>query len=1188
MKIHIQVPHGESYPSIAVVPFAKGIVTKEQLTDNWQLLEDNFPVHSYKEVVALWPDQTVKWAHIHGIFEGGRDYSFDLSQQSILGPFPPIPPDSSINWELEVEDSEGIKWKNTGADRNHLQIIPPWGYTLSLIDNRGSWSYKGSDETKYVELDNDFLRITRYEGWLKIGVKKSGFRYRTTVTCYSDHSLCKINHAVILASNRKGKGIKHISFLLHEPIGIVNHCSTGVDGTIYQFDLGQSRIPVLIHQRGITHCEVSGPGQSIQYKEKADGFLKKSNTHLFIRNFWQKFPQALLCNTNTITYRQWYGGGPFFDNLIGNVKARLLDENLHKLLHWHHGSTLENDIPRTNDLANPEWADKFYGLMAEDEGGLEEYIEYTGYADMQGITIHDDMAVCHGAVNSLVYTQLWNDNPVGHCDPSYIESTLVSDFAAKGNDFNKVENFLEASVLSYTDPARFEDYGRFVYGESHRNILPYFNRPSFHRLFLGSYYSAGETYWRMYLRGSSAEILAQARINTERYRSVVMVNYDERTGDNNGSETQWHDPGEFWYRGLWWGNVREFDLPEGEPQPPETYSGHGDWTSNYGRVPDPDSLWWSWILDGNRYHKEGYELWMRFAKPAISFAGIRPSNARLLNKTLVYTINMYDYIFNHPVENFTDTIGKNGIDIRDHILQIGKLLLTIPLRQVTAGPLWQPEWIKCFAEFLNTYYIAGDGEEVREALISRVLHFAVSNYNSNFYGKQRTMDMASLLVDINLEQKYPFYYDYYPAEVTIDSIRLSDHLFWICKTMDAVHSGIGLETEKWKNFGIGDGELGDGYLKLQWGAFLKRLRLLSIGDDLTLEYNYHGHYPCSTESRSPFHPFSLSQCYGNEYLILKDNIIPLDLSFKFAPVGMGAAGALMREIWIVSKTKHADNLVRVAAQPRKNPTANKFIPVIGTQNNPVNDPITAERYKDGRVPERRPLSYYTNTQINDYSFDAFSAPHVVDETVPVYSWNHGQWIRSATGQETYTVTDGFSVPDRVHPEIRFAENGIYRIFIGGASAYPGLTPSLLPEAMVLNPIVISGNTIIYKFLNANLYIKNIDEHETKLQFTSSVEGAISASSKKKRYGSFCRIYISKFDQAFDLPYRGTGYGQPLPEEIIEVNLMPGEVTRIKTTMIYSTNNCIRLNFNGRLLCGKSIGDILAFDPYTEEIRNMPY
>jgi hypothetical protein len=167
---------------------------------------------------------------------------------------------------------------------------------------------------------------------------------------------------------------------------------------------------------------------------------------------------------------------------------------------------LENDIPKTNDRTNPEWADKFYGLMPKDEGVLEEYIEYTGYADMQGIIFHDDMAIYNGVVNSLVYAQLWNDNPVGLCDPSYIENTLVSDFAAKGNDFNKVEEFLEESILSYTDPARFEDYGRFVYGESHRNILPYFNRPSFHRLSWGSYYSAGETCWRMRLRGGSDEI----------------------------------------------------------------------------------------------------------------------------------------------------------------------------------------------------------------------------------------------------------------------------------------------------------------------------------------------------------------------------------------------------------------------------------------------------------------------------------------------------------------------------------------------------------------------------------------------------------------------------------------------------------------------------------------------------------
>jgi hypothetical protein len=364
--------------------------------------------------------------------------------------------------------------------------------------------------------------------------------------------------------------------------------------------------------------------------------------------------------------------------------------------------------------------------------------------------------------------------------------------------------------------------------------------------------------------------------------------------------------------------------------------------------------------------------------------------------------------------------------------------------------------------------------------------------------------------------------------------------------------------------------------------------LLGIGDDVTSAYKFHGHYPCSTQARLPFHPASLSLCYGNEYLILKDNMIPLELSFRFAPVGMGAAGALMREIWLVSKTKHEDTRFRLAAPPKKNPTGNQFIPVIATNTTPVDDPITAERYKDLRTTQRRPLSFYTNPQIADYSFDAFSPPHIVNERVPVYSWDHGQWLRSATGREAYTVTDVFSVPTPAHPQIEMAENGIYRIFIGGSSAYPGLTPSLLPEAMVLNPLVISGNTIIYKFLNANLYIRNIDDHETKLQFSASVEVGISALSNKKIYGSFCRIYNSKLDQSFDLPFRGTGYGQPLPDEIIEVSLMPGEVVRIKTTMIYSTNNCIIMNFNGRLLCARSVGDIMAFDPYTEEIRNMPY
>ncbi len=1204
MKINIKIRWDLSYPSIAVIPFPKGLVTKDQLEEMWQLIENGLPCPSYKEVVSFWPDQTVKWIHVHSIFKGGKEYEFIKTRRRVLSSFLPIDPDSKVNWEVQVEDDKGYIWKNTKEDRNSLQTIPDDAYKLSLFDNTGGWRYNDSEDTKYVELNNSVLRITRYEGWLRNNQIKSVYKYCTRVTKYSGSPLCKISHSIIFAGNMKGRRIKHISFLLKSKLETGGQCETGVDGASHQFDLNNSRGQVLIHQKAIDHCEFSGPGVSLQTKGKSDGYIRKGSTSLFVRDFWQKFPQAFECNKINLTYRQWYGGEtPFFDDIVGTEKRRLLDTNIHKLLHWHQGPFLANDIPKTNDPQNPEWADKFYGLMLKDEGGVGEYIEYTDNADMQGITIHDELAIYTGDVNTALYANLWNDNPVGYCDPAYIESTAVVDFAAKGNDFNKVEEFMEGSIISYTNPNRFEDYGRFIYGDSHRNILPYFNRPSFHRLFLASYYCAGEIYWRMRLRGGSNNILELARRNTERYRSVVQVSYDEREGGDrdNDSEINWHDPGSFWYRGLWWGNVRGGQPPHATDQ--------SSWTSNWGRVPDPDSLRWSWILDGNRYHKEGYELWYHFAKKSVIQGSVTPDNAREFNKTIVYAINAYDHFLKYPATGFTDTLvtdsaGRNEMDLKKYILSWANMLLNLPLSQIRVGPIWQPEWLKTLAEFLNTYYTAGPGEQPKEAFISKVLQFAVSNYRSNFYSNSGTLDMASLLVDINRNEKYPFYYEHFPAEVTPDDIKLSDHLFWISKIMDAVYKGIDPTLMKWQNFGIGDGELGDHYLKLQWGAFLKRLRQLNIDDSLTNQYNFHGHYPTSSQSMRPFHPYTLKLCYGNEYLIFKDNAAPLDLAFKFAMAGMGTRGGFNREIWLITPAKHKENLVRLYGdnnlyKPNIIPTGTKFIPVIGTKNLPGGAAVTSDNYAEvyrstGIGYVRRPLDYYTRPQNSDdrdnrdYSFDTYAPPHIVDETVMVYSWDHGQNIRSATGNENYTVTDTcFAINI---PGLPVSEQVIYRAFIGGSSIYPGLTSTQLPEVMILRPIKIDGIIINYRFLNSNLYFKNIDNTEVTLQFTASVEEAINDTKVRILYGSFVRICIWKMNrpQTFDLPYRGNEYGQPLPDEIINVTLLPGEIIQVKTTMIYSYNNCIMMTFDGLLLCGKSKGDILAFEPYSAELKENYY
>jgi hypothetical protein len=66
-----------------------------------------------------------------------------------------------------------------------------------------------------------------------------------------------------------------------------------------------------------------------------------------------------------------------------------------------------------------------------------------------------------------------------------------------------------------------------------------------------------------------------------------------------------------------------------------------------------------------------------------------------------------------------------------------------------AGPLWHPEWIRTFVQFLIRDREPMD--KPTKNLVSKALHFAVDNYNSNFY-QAKTLDMATLLMDILLNR----------------------------------------------------------------------------------------------------------------------------------------------------------------------------------------------------------------------------------------------------------------------------------------------------------------------------------------------------------------------------------------------------------------------------------------------------
>ncbi len=159
-------------------------------------------------------------------------------------------------------------------------------------------------------------------------------------------------------------------------------------------------------------------------------------------------------------------------------------------------------------------------------------------------------------------------------------------------------------------------------------------RPSLHRVWNNNHYQHVSTSWRLYALDADREMLNWSRICTDYYASMGQVRYDGQRGrlDGDGKQipgpqVKYHNPGAFWHckAPVPWGG-RDFGMD------------HNDNDSGLtGHWPDPSGLLYAWLIDANRWAKDGYELWLQNVK--FPTEGTR----REINTTLVHAITAYEY-----------------------------------------------------------------------------------------------------------------------------------------------------------------------------------------------------------------------------------------------------------------------------------------------------------------------------------------------------------------------------------------------------------------------------------------------------------------------------------------------------------------------------------------------------------------
>jgi len=267
---------------------------------------------------------------------------------------------------------------------------------------------------------------------------------------------------------------------------------------------------------------------------------------------------------------------------------------------------------------------------------------------------------------------LYQQNPIAISNPSEVASSKIFGRASISNA--TLTNFCaDAMRGAYAEIDRYKDYGQFNYGVIHEDEWMNLTRPSLHRVLDNSHFQHISQNWRLFAFSGDTDIQTFARAGSDNYRNCSQCNYDNNTtapGQSAPPYTQWHKLGYFYHDKAYfqWGG-----------------SGYGQTNNNdhsgivQGHWMDPTALLFAWLIDADRWAKDGYQLWYDH----IYVPPIPPDPQYRVND---YTGRDFANAFTMLIEAYNNW-GHDAV-ILGHIQNFGASVIT----QAMPGALTLPVW----------------------------------------------------------------------------------------------------------------------------------------------------------------------------------------------------------------------------------------------------------------------------------------------------------------------------------------------------------------------------------------------------------------------------------------------------------------------------------------------------------------
>jgi hypothetical protein len=783
-----------SWPTHAVVTVPQGWIKS---ADHLVVHENGQPIVAQVEVVARWPDGSPKWLHAYALFRyiGGKPATYALVKQD-------KPPENLPKSPLSISDKPGAIEIDTGAVK--FSVPRPFaGIRLagsegdagsknaggpSLVDERGITWQAVHDETAEVVIEQQGpAQVTvKATGWYQTAdMRVEPFcRFVTRITAFAGSPIVKFDHATIFADDMRKHAIAELAFRF--PLAEVTHFASstlegGLDDKLAAIWFAQLSPNLLatLSQRGPEEprgADISGADVRSAGWFAADA--QGQRVGLLTKDFWEKCPKEVAIDRAGITYYAWPRHGQF----IKPSESATRPENIYKFLCFQTGQLLDSRLP--ND---------YFAALKDQKDTVECKAEYARAANLEGVAMHNEFALAflpppseskNDATAVARLQKLYQQSPIARVNPKTVAASgVLGSVAAVGPEFPEVNKTVRDGMLGYAHSIeRYGDYGWAIYGNTHEAEMmnPVAagvpgGRPSLHRVWSNNHYQQVSTSWRLAALSDDLGLFDWARTSTDYYASIGQVRYDGRRGHLDGKNKlqpgpgiKFHNPGAFWHCKAFvpWGG-RDYGMDHSD-----------DDSGLVGHWPDPSSLLLGWLIDANRWAKDGYELWLANVK--FPTAG----TSREINTSFVHAITAYEYL---PDPNTLAAIRG-----------MSRSLISVPILQQRPGPLFEPTWLSRYHELFP---------------------------NDDAFNKYIVKSADE--VGVNDEGIWTLAISATAYQITKKEDYLRRHAGTVARAVRKVFHDPAPD-KRWDNYGLAPGPDRDGHFMLQWPRFNAALKEAKI------------------------------------------------------------------------------------------------------------------------------------------------------------------------------------------------------------------------------------------------------------------------------------------------------------------------------------------------------------------------